>query len=146
MVFNTAFFFCSSSHPDSSYTRQYASTKFNVMYTVEPPITNSLRYGPPPYNVTDKQRAPDRFCHRNNKFSTSERRTTSYLWTTDRTCAPKGQVAVQNSLQERTDSDEASGRKCEISITISNDSYSAAPRKYIRSLVPSIIVHLVCPH
>ena len=29
----------------------------------------------------------------------------------------------------------ASSRKCEISITISTDSYSATPRKYIRSFV-----------
>ena len=35
-------------------------------------------------------------------LSTYERRTTAYLQTMDRTLAPKGQVAVQNSLQERT--------------------------------------------
>ena len=49
-----------------------------------------------------KPHAPNQLCHRNNTFLISERRTTSYLLTTDRTCAPKGQVAVQNSLQQRT--------------------------------------------
>ena len=44
------------------------------------------------------------------------------------------EVAVQNSLQERTEI-KASGRKCEISIKILTDSYSAASRKYIRSFV-----------
>ena len=34
-------------------------------------------------------------------FSTSERRTTSYLWTMDRKRAPKGQLAVQNSIDNR---------------------------------------------
>ena len=78
-------------------------------------------------------------------FQTSQRRTTSYFRTTDRKCAPKGQIAVQNSLQEWTEI-EASDGKCEISIKISTDSYSAAPRKYIRSFLLLIFVHLVCPH
>ena len=55
--------------------------------------------------TTDKPRAPDWLCHRNtcNASSTSEIRTTSYLQTTDRKYAPKGQVAVQNSFQEWTE-------------------------------------------
>ena len=49
----------------------------------------------------------------------------------------KYSVAIQNSLQERTEI-EASGGKC--------DSYSAAPRLYIRSFLLSIFIHLVCLH
>ena len=32
-----------------------------------------------------------------------QRQITSYLWITDKTHAPKGQVAIQNSLQERAE-------------------------------------------
>ena len=63
----------------------------------------------------------------------------------DRKLAPKGQVAVQTSLQEWTEM-EASGGKCETSIKILTNSYSAAPRKCIISFILSSFVHLVCLH
>ena len=90
----------------------------------------------------DKLCDPDWFCHRNNTFSTSERWTTAYLRTMDRRHAPKGQVAVQNSLQKQTEI-ETSGGKCEICIKVLTDGYSAAPRS---TLVLSIFVRLVSPH
>ena len=58
--------------------------------TVEHLVMDSPRYGPSP-----------KLCHINNTFSTSNRRKTSYLWTTDRKHAPKGQVTVQNNLIQR---------------------------------------------
>ena len=69
-----------------------------------------------------------------------------YLRTTE-SGPPKGQVDVQNSLQEWTEIEALDG-KCETGIKISTDkcSYSAAPRKYTRSFVPLVFVHLVCLH
>ena len=77
--------------------------------TVKPPIMDSPRYGFASLQRTNNVPlivfAIDNYY---NTFSTSERQTTSYLRTTDRKHAPKGQVAIQNSLQERTEI-EASG-------------------------------------
>ena len=82
-------------------------------YTVEPPITDSPRYRLPPY----KGMSPIDFAI---YFSTSEVQTTSYLRTTDRTHAHKGQVAVQVCLREQTET--------KISIKISTTNNSASPR------------------
>ena len=65
-------------------------------------------------------------------FLTSERQTTSYLWTVDRTYAPKGQVAVQNSLQERTNVQVSLMKIVENSIRFSTLSYSAT-QQYLES-------------
>ena len=79
------------------------------------------------HNATDKSHAPNWLCHRNNTFLTSKRRTTSYLRTMDKTCAPKGQVAVQNSLKSR----QRSKSRMKIVKNSLKFSYSALPRKYI---------------
>ena len=97
--------------------------------------------------TTDKQHAPDRFCHRNNIFFNL--RETDNLLSPDnglKTCPQRTSSCTKiNSLQEQTEI-KASGGKCNISIKILTDSYSTAHRKYIRSFVLSIFIHLVCPH
>ena len=69
-----------------------------IHITVEPPITDSLRYGLPLYNRQTKCPLIDLAIE-----IISERWTTSYLWTMDRKRTLKGQIAVQNSLQEWTE-------------------------------------------
>ena len=61
-----------------------------------------------------------------------QRRTTSYLRTTDRTRAPKGQVAVQTIIASKGGQRlKFRIKSVEISIKFSTFSYSAVPRKYI---------------
>ena len=94
--------------------------------TVEPPITDSLRYGPPLYNgqtTCPLLTFPYIF--------NSKRQTTSYLQTTDRTRTLIGQVAIQYSLQERTKIEVSDENCC---IKYSTFSHSAVPRKYISSV------------
>ena len=90
----------------------------------------TLRYGPPQYN--GQTMFPHWFCNRNSTFSTSERWTTSNLETMGRTHVPKGQVAVQNSLQEQTMMEVSDKNNIvKISIKFLTSSYSVVPRKYI---------------
>ena len=72
------------------------------------------------------------------EITISERPTTSCLWTTDRKCAPKGQVHVPIKLASKSGQrSKLWVEECEISIKISTGSYSAAPRKYISYILHS---------
>ena len=73
----------------------YDGVNLTQSSTVEPPIMESLRYTDRLY-TTDKPRPLIDFATEIIHFQPlRDAWTTSYLRTTDRTCAPKGQLAVQ---------------------------------------------------
>ena len=114
--------------------------------TVEPPITDSPRYRPPLYN--GQTTCPIAFTIEiTATFLTSKRRTTSYI-SGQRTenMYPKDKQLYKIASKSGQISKPRVEHVRSASCKISTDSYSAAPRKYTRSFLLSIFVHLVRPH